>query len=354
MSVTYGFYNSLNHDRKYNTIQISKMFDGIIKDGIFMSIGNHFTVSAGTGMVVNVDTGKAWFNHTWTENDSILPVDVDQSEVVLNRIDSLILEVNSSTRINEIKFLKGTPSSTPVAPALTNNDMLHQYLLCTVTIPAGVTAITGSMIQSYIGMGDTPFVSGVLETVDLNTLLGQWQASLTEFISNETSEFITWFDAMKGQLTTDAAGNLQTQIDSLTVNVADKLSSTSDTKDNVTTFTSASVVENILTGEKHSTIFGKIRALFDYFINHTTERAITLPCNGWTAESGGYWKAVPLAGVKHNARPLWTLATAGQFPTATENAVWKLLTAVSCTTNTLTFHATGIPTADVTICLRLM
>lgn len=256
MSVTYGFYNSLNHDRKYNTIQISKMFDGIIKDGIFMSIGNHFTVSAGTGMVVNVDTGKAWFNHTWTENDSILPVDVDQSEVVLNRIDSLILEVNSSTRINEIKFLKGTPSSTPVAPALTNNNMLHQYLLCTVTIPAGVTAITGSMIQSYIGMGDTPFVSGVLETVDLNTLLGQWQASLTEFISNETSEFITWFDAMKNQLTTDAAGNLQLQIDELEEN---KLNKTGASNYNTVVFTEESGDTNIITGETHAILFGKIK-----------------------------------------------------------------------------------------------
>lgn len=353
MSVTYGFYNSLNHDRKYNTIQISKMFDGIIKDGIFMSIGNHFTVSAGTGMVVNVDTGKAWFNHTWTENDSILPVDVDQSEVVLNRIDSLILEVNSSTRINEIKFLKGTPSSTPVAPALTNNNMLHQYLLCTVTIPAGVTAITGSMIQSYIGMGDTPFVSGVLETVDLNTLLGQWQASLTEFISNETSEFITWFDAMKGQLTTDAAGNLQTQINSLTVNVANKLSSTSDTKDNVTAFTEAVTLATIGGGERHAILFGKIRKAINRLIVLNTTYTVTLNTAGWGTEAGGYTKTATLTGLVAGDKPHWSMRSATNYPTATEEANYKLIKSVTCAADTLTFHATAIPSAALNVEIRL-
>ena len=41
MALTYGFYNSLNGDRKYNAMDISRLFDGLIKDGVFMSIGFH-------------------------------------------------------------------------------------------------------------------------------------------------------------------------------------------------------------------------------------------------------------------------------------------------------------------------
>ena len=41
MALTYGFYNSLNGDRKYNAMDISRLFDGLIKDGVFMSIGSH-------------------------------------------------------------------------------------------------------------------------------------------------------------------------------------------------------------------------------------------------------------------------------------------------------------------------
>lgn len=54
MSVTYGFYNSRNHDRRYDAIQMSSIFDGIIRDGIYMSIGDHMIVKADAGMMVTV------------------------------------------------------------------------------------------------------------------------------------------------------------------------------------------------------------------------------------------------------------------------------------------------------------
>ena len=74
MSISYGFYNSINHDRKYNAEQISSIFDGIITDGVYHSIGNAFSVTPGTDMSVNVASGRAWFNHTWTLNDAMIIV----------------------------------------------------------------------------------------------------------------------------------------------------------------------------------------------------------------------------------------------------------------------------------------
>ena len=44
MSVTSGFFNSLNGDRRYNAEQMSSIFDGIINDGIFANIGTAFGV----------------------------------------------------------------------------------------------------------------------------------------------------------------------------------------------------------------------------------------------------------------------------------------------------------------------
>ena len=52
MALTYGFYNSQNGDRMYDATDISSIFDGIIKDGVFMSIGDAFIVSAAIGMQV--------------------------------------------------------------------------------------------------------------------------------------------------------------------------------------------------------------------------------------------------------------------------------------------------------------
>ncbi len=41
MSVTFGFYNSVNGDRKYDAIQMSSIFDGIIRDGVFQHLVQH-------------------------------------------------------------------------------------------------------------------------------------------------------------------------------------------------------------------------------------------------------------------------------------------------------------------------
>lgn len=90
MSVTYGFYNSKNKDRRYDAIQMSSIFDGIIRDGILQHVGTAMMVKESTGMMVNVGIGRAWFNHTWTLNDALLPLTVPQSEVILNRIDAVI------------------------------------------------------------------------------------------------------------------------------------------------------------------------------------------------------------------------------------------------------------------------
>ena len=251
MAVTYGFYNALNHDRLYDAIQMSSIFDGIIRDGIFSTIGDTMIVtSPEDGMYVNVGSGRAWFNHTWTLNDTAYPIEAEQAEVVLDRIDAVILEVNSSAevRANSIKFLKGTPSSNPVKPTLTHNAEVNQYALAYVRIRAGQTTIFQSDIENTVGTDETPFITGVLQQVSIETLLKQWEAefntyftnfqntSTTEFnnwlatkvseytawfaqmqtdMDSNFNEFDAWFQRMKDQLSEDAAGHLQAQIDAL-------------------------------------------------------------------------------------------------------------------------------------------
>lgn len=225
MSVTYGFYNSLNGDRKYNAEQVSSLFDGLIIDGVFASIGTAFAVKATTGITVNVGIGKAWFNHTWTLNDSILPLEAPEAEVLLDRIDAVVLEVDAteSVRANSIKFVKGTPSSAPSNPTLTNEGTVHQYPLCYIYRKFGSSAITQADITNMVGTESTPFVTAMLQTISLDELLGQWQSELDQFvdarqdevdqwIATEQADFLAWYNQMKGQLGEDAAGNLQNQI----------------------------------------------------------------------------------------------------------------------------------------------
>ena len=206
MAITYGFYNSLNKDRVYNAEQMSSIFNGIITDGVFSTIGDALMPIAGTGMQVIVKTGKCWFNSTWTLNDALLPLDVEAADVSLTRIDAIIVEINSSisTRANTIKMLKGTPSANPAKPALANSEHLHQYALGYVTVSAGATSITADKIEVNVGKSTCPFITSVLQQTNIDDLFNQWNA-----------EFTTWFENVQAQLSGDVAANLQRQIDAL-------------------------------------------------------------------------------------------------------------------------------------------
>lgn len=206
MAVTYGFYDSLNHDRLYNAQQMSAIFDGIINDGVFMSVGNQFHTVAGTGMQVIVKSGRAWFDSTWTLNDAEYPLSIDAADVLLTRIDAVVLEVNSevATRANTIKVVKGTPASTPAKPTLTNTATIHQHALAYVTVAKNTTAITNSMIEIVVGKTETPYVTAILQTTDITDLYNQWE-----------DYFQTWFDNVRSTLDGDVALNLQNQITTL-------------------------------------------------------------------------------------------------------------------------------------------
>lgn len=255
MSVSSGFFNSLNGDRKYNAAQMSAIFDGLIIDGVFASIGTAFAVKAAGGLTVNVGIGKAWFDHTWTVNDSILPMTAPEAEVLLDRIDAVVLEVNGmeSVRNNTIKFVKGDPSSAPSRPTLTNEGNVHQYPLCYIYRKYGTAVINQADITPMVGTESTPFVTGILQTISLDELLGKWQDELDRFtdarskevddwiaqeesdfkawfnkmkadlqqeqtvldqwIASEQADFLAWYNQMKDQLSGDVAGNLQLEID---------------------------------------------------------------------------------------------------------------------------------------------
>lgn len=143
MAFSYGFYNSLNGDRKYDSEDLSRMFDGIIYDGVIGAVGDTFAVKAGTGNTVNVSSGRAWFNHTWTYNDAPMPISCGSAAVLLDRYDAIVLEVNAASdmRKNSIKVVTGTEASNPVKPTMENTEFVHQYPLAYILRKAGSSSI---------------------------------------------------------------------------------------------------------------------------------------------------------------------------------------------------------------------
>lgn len=210
MAFSYGFYNSLNGDRKYDSEDLSRMFDGIIYDGVIGAVGDTFAVKAGTGNTVNVSSGRAWFNHTWTYNDAPMPISCGSAAVLLDRYDAIVLEVNaaSDVRKNSIKVVTGTEASNPVKPTMENTEFVHQYPLAYILRKAGSSSISQSQIENAVGTEACPICTGVLKSLNVEQMMAQWEAQFDE-----------WFQSAKDTLSGDVAGNLLNKIE----NAEDKI-----------------------------------------------------------------------------------------------------------------------------------
>lgn len=208
MSVTSGFFNSVNHDRLYNAEQVSSLFDGIISDGVYQNYGDGFRVVPNEALKdsVVVKIGRAWFDHTWTYNDSDLVIQLDPPNAMLQRIDAIVIDVNreQGTRKNSVLYVKGTfGESTP--PSLANSDFHKQYPLAYIMMgPGDSSVISYSQITNKIGSEQCPVVAGILNTLNLDMYYQQLK-----------SEFDIWWDGIKSTLDESTATKLQNQINEL-------------------------------------------------------------------------------------------------------------------------------------------
>lgn len=206
MTIKSGFFNSLNHDRVYDADDINSIFDGIITDGVFGNIGSKFNVTPGSGMTVNVGTGKARFHQIFVENDANLVLQVSQSDVLLNRIDAVAIRVDRTMngRIGNIVIVKGSPSQNPTAPTLSNDNQIWDMPIAYINVKANANKINSSDIQYLVGRNTTPLITAPMQTLNVESYVG-----------NMEGQFSDWFSNVKGKLSTDAAGNLQNQINTL-------------------------------------------------------------------------------------------------------------------------------------------
>lgn len=210
MSVTYGFFDSLDGDRKYSAGDMSAIFNGIINDGVFDNVGDMMTVKAPGGMYVTVGSGRAWFNGKWTYIDTEYPLLITDVPPINSRIVAVVLEINlnQAARQNSIKLISGDIAGSPVPPTLQKSNNIYQYPLAYVTVKAGATEITNSNIQVMVGTSSCPFVTGILKTTNISTLFTQWNGEFDDWLDGNTSEISKWFADLKTTLSKDDAANL--------------------------------------------------------------------------------------------------------------------------------------------------
>lgn len=225
MAFKSGFFNSINQDRGYTNKDLSKIFDGVIEDGIYSTIGNMLTVKSfeNETMRVYVDTGRAWFHHAWVENDSPYGLTIPDSSPVFNRIDAIVLEVNHSDSVRScsLQVVTGDPAVEPDRPTLIKDDEneIYQEVLAYIEVRQGQTEITQQDITNMVGTSVTPFVTGPLTNSDIDNLLARWSNAWDIWLADQKQQVLDWFSNIQTVLDPDVGAHLQNQIDNLNLDV---------------------------------------------------------------------------------------------------------------------------------------
>lgn len=210
-------FTAQSGDRKVTTADFRELFKKYFTNGIFINPSTNFQVLENSGMTLTVKKGWGNINGTFAYSNEDITLNLQSAESN-PRIDRVVLRFNDNVEERKINVyvVKGIASINPTAPALTRSESIYELSLATIYVNSYATNITQSKItDTRLDDSVCGVVAGTIKEADTTTLYTQIQNDLKGFKQNEQEEFIKWFNQIKGQLSTDQAGNLQNQIDEI-------------------------------------------------------------------------------------------------------------------------------------------
>lgn len=210
MSVRSGFFNSLitkvngvdTYDREYYAADFANYLIKVVGNGVFATPSNNLQIMAGSGMNVIVKAGEGRINGYWLNNDSDYTLNIEAADVILNRIDRVVMRLNFDTREINIVYKVGTLATNPVAPNLVRNEQIQEYSLARISVPKGTTQIYQSNIVDTRPLEDECGLIATMGEMESNNYFIQMQAFVDNFISTKSSEYNTWEETQQAAFET--------------------------------------------------------------------------------------------------------------------------------------------------------
>lgn len=201
-----GFFNAREmeggtYDREYDAEQFAEYFANFISNGVYVTPSNQLKVvfddSPGKPFVVVVRKGKAYIDGYWYELTEDMEITIPANTKSYAIKDVVCCTLDKAERKVSIVLKEDVTSDYP-----TNNNTQHDLVLSILLVQPNASKLNAEDItdkrpdKTYCG-----FVTGVIDQIDTTELFRQYDDA-----------FKNWFDEMKDQLSTDAAGNLQKQV----------------------------------------------------------------------------------------------------------------------------------------------
>lgn len=211
MAVKSGFFNSTEttaedgsktYDREYYAVDFANYLTKVVSNGVFATPSNNLQILASSGMKVVVKAGEGRIDGYWVKNESDYTITIDTADVILNRIDRIVMQLNHDSRKIDIVYKKGTLATSPTAPELVRTEQIKEYSLARIYVGKNVTSIAQSSITDTRPLEDECGLIATMGTMESNNYFIQMQSFVDNFMETKSSEYDTWEDAQQAAFTT--------------------------------------------------------------------------------------------------------------------------------------------------------
>ena len=140
-----GFFDSIDGDRLYIADDLSGFFYGLYSDGVSVQ-ETALQVEPYSGLYVKVNAGYGLISGKYVRNEGTLVREMEAPDLLFDRIDRVVLRLDTDARCIGIEIKQGTAAASPMAPGLTRSGGVYELSLAQVSVAAGATDITGADI----------------------------------------------------------------------------------------------------------------------------------------------------------------------------------------------------------------
>ena len=209
-----SFFDSINRDRVYYAADFASHMAEYFTNGIF---NNGLKVVSNNDMSISIQLGSANINgYKYKLDTKPKVIEVANADGILNRIDNIVIRLDIPNRQITAEIIKGDFAENAIAPVLSRGASVYDLRIAKINIPAGTTAITTDLIEdTRFNSSDCGNVICAVQTPNFTDVLTQYTALWNKLIEVKTGDFENWFQEIKNQLSTDAAGNLQIQLNNI-------------------------------------------------------------------------------------------------------------------------------------------
>ena len=198
-----GFFSAVSGDREYYATDLNRPYKRLVSNGVFATQrgtpSTDLQVLQGTGMGITVQPGQGIFADKWFELSSAQAITVPNNTSTSPRLDSVLVQIDNriSGRVGSIVYRTGTASNTPSAPAINTVTDVVEYRVANILVNPGATAIYQSNIYDLRGSSECPWITSLVQQVDISTLFTQYQDAYKRYFETSTSDFEDYEEARK-------------------------------------------------------------------------------------------------------------------------------------------------------------